>query len=86
MISVNKSIYPSSIRNKKVISMQFEYTVLKKKVDIYGVKYFLDERDHLPKFNDISFIRVLNILGDQGWELAVKESQNTYILKRQVTS
>jgi len=65
--------------------MKFEYTVLRKQDDIYGVRYFLDEREqHLPKYNDISLIRVLNILGDEGWELAVKESQNTYILKRQL--
>lgn len=62
--------------------MKFEYTVLKKQDDIYGVRYFLDEREHFPKYNDISLIRVLNILGDQGWELVVKESQSTYILKR----
>lgn len=62
--------------------MKFEYTVLRKQDDIYGVKYFLDERDHLPKYNDISLIRVLNILGDQGWELVVKENQSSYILKR----
>jgi hypothetical protein len=64
--------------------MRFEYTILKKQVDKYGVRYFLDERDHLPTYNDISLIRVLNILGDQGWELVVKESQSTYILKRQL--
>lgn len=62
--------------------MKFEYTVLKKQDDIYGVRYFLDEREHFPKYNGISLIRVLNILGDQGWELVVKESQSTYILKR----
>lgn len=62
--------------------MKYEYTVLRKQDDIYGVRYFLDEGAHLPKYNDISLIRVLNILGDQGWELAVKENQCTYILKR----
>ncbi|MEK3723670.1 hypothetical protein [Paenibacillus sp. FSL H8-0034] len=64
--------------------MKFEYTILNKKVDSYGVSYFMDEKAHLPKFNDISLIRVLNILGDQGWELVVKENHNTYILKRQL--
>jgi len=64
--------------------MKFEYTVLRKQDDIYGVRYILDEKEHLPKYNDISLIRVLNILGDQGWELVVKESQSTYILKRQL--
>ncbi len=64
--------------------MKFEYTVLRKQDDIYGVRYFLDEKEHLPKYNNIPLIRVLNILGDEGWELVVKESQTTYILKRQL--
>ncbi|URN93855.1 MAG: hypothetical protein NAG76_18805 [Candidatus Pristimantibacillus lignocellulolyticus] len=62
--------------------MKFEYTVLRKQDDLYGVRYILDEKEHFPKYNDIPLIRVLNILGDQGWELVVKESKSTYILKR----
>ena len=73
-----------NIKRTEVIIIKFEYTVLRKQDDIYGVRYFLDESEHLPKYNDISLIRVLNILGDEGWELAAKESQNTYILKRQM--
>lgn len=51
--------------------------------DIYGIRYYVDESEHTPKFNGISLLRVLNILGDEGWELAIKESKSTYILKRQ---
>ncbi len=62
---------------------KYEYIVLIKKTDQFGVKYYLHEEAELPSFNDISLTRVFNILGDQGWELAVKENDNTYILKRQ---
>jgi hypothetical protein len=64
--------------------MKFEYMTLVKREDSYGVKYFLSEETHLPSFNDISLVRVLNILGDDGWELSIKENETTYILKRRV--
>jgi hypothetical protein len=64
--------------------LKFEYTVLRKQDDMYGVRYYLNEENHLPKYNDISLLRVLNILGELGWELVVKESRSTYILKRQL--
>ncbi|WP_177245807.1 hypothetical protein [Paenibacillus sp. BC26] len=56
---------------------------MKMEHDIYGIRYYVDESEHTPKFNGISLLRVLNILGDEGWELAIKESKSTYILKRQ---
>lgn len=64
--------------------IKYEYMVLTKKIDQFGVKYYTHEEAILPSFNDISLIRVFNILGDLGWELAVKENDNTYILKRQI--
>ncbi|MFK7694995.1 hypothetical protein [Paenibacillus sp. HJGM_3] len=67
----------------KNVLIKYEYMVLIKKVDQFGVKYYLHEEAILPSFNDLSLIRVFNILGDQGWELAVKENDDTYILKRQ---
>lgn len=64
--------------------MKFQYTTLVILTDQYGVKYYVHDDTNLPSFNDISLIRVLNILGDQKWELVVKENETTYILKRQI--
>lgn len=61
--------------------LKFEYIMLVRRPDQYGVKYFIDEAP-LPSYNDISLTRTLNILGEQGWELAAKENENSYILKR----
>lgn len=33
-------------------------------------------------YRDWSFLKMLNYVGSFGWELAIKENENIYILKR----
>ena len=65
------------------MSNLFEYKYLYRQVDQAGWQWEFggqyDEQD-----TDKTLLEVLNRLGSVGWELVIKESEETYILKRSV--
>jgi hypothetical protein len=71
---------------------KFEYGQLSKRIDRIGYSWTFYTADSEKGFEDnLGLLDVLNILGQDGWELAIQESSNKdtdereYILYRQIT-
>ncbi|MEI2395736.1 MULTISPECIES: hypothetical protein [Paenibacillus] len=71
---------------------KFEYGQLSKRIDRIGYMWTFYLIGSERGFDDnLEFLDVLNILGQEGWELAIKESSNNdtgereYILYRELS-
>jgi hypothetical protein len=69
---------------KGSVTMSWMYAIVSRRTDRYGVRWLIDGKEYEP-LTDKNLSHVLRLYGTEGWELAAKDDDNSYIFKKKVT-